>query len=323
MARKASLQYSSIFKAFHLDVDSASIQVDEQAWIEKSTEYINTPSISYPSFLDSSDDPQFGLRRFYADLRASPVRLRTAHNDQELEEHPFAVHDCSHLGIAVSILCDPWFVVGIETFFNDRELNNPSFGLYTSFFTGENASDPACIHTEDEDHLKTIYSFVHRNLAFTSWDGGTAKLLLLFLRCVVRTPYQRFTVLKLGLDHLFTEWDATILNAALFLEYLLTNESDNPITGVQVWNSVMPPTAKLNEKEVDIIFRYRHLVAHSNPTRAKHRIETWMKEQKIANDEAILAVRRSIWMNAKKCIRAIIDDENKYYEFLGKKNSIE
>lgn len=315
MTEQQQLIYTTIFKAYHLNIESDCIQLSQSAWIERSNDFINQPNNFHPSLLAFSGKSEYGLSGYYQQLIESPIRLRTIHTEEEEEGNPFQIHDCSHIAIAATILCEPWFVVGIESFLNNRTPGNASLGPYTTFFVGDNSVEPAQISKSEEDRLIHIYKFVHRSLALSSWESDNAKLLLLFLRCVARTPYQRFTVLKLGLDHLFTEWHATILNAALFFEYLFTNESKNYGGGIQIWNRIYSPTAYVDEGLVDIVFYYRHLVAHSNPTYAKRQISDWKAHSGFDDQTACQMIRRTIWSTAKTCLRAIIDDEAKYCAF--------
>jgi hypothetical protein len=308
------LIYTTTFKAYHLDIESSRIQLSQSAWIEKSDEYINQPSNFSPSFIWSFDDPQFGLSRFSKQLIASAVRLRTVHTASEADTIQFQIHNCSHIAIASAILCKPWFVVGIETFENNRD-NNSGIGPEMSLFVGEKSAKPAYIPSSMESILIRIYNFVYRSIALSSWDSDDAKLLLLFLRCVLRTPYQRFTVLKLSLDHLFSEWHATILNAAIFFEYLFTNKSEDYQKGIQKWNIIFQSSALVDEELIDKVFRFRHLVAHSNPTRAKKIIEDWKNQSGFDDLKMADVIRETIWSTAKTCMYAIIENNALYQRF--------
>lgn len=317
MTGEKKLTYTTTFKVCHLNIESPCIQLSESAWIERSNSFVDQPDSFDLSLLASSvsDDLRFGLLKFYQQLLASPIQLRTIHTDEEMESNPFQVHHCSYIAMAATILCDPWFVVGLGSSHNSRDPSNSGLAPSTAFFVGDNSAEPAHISKFDEDELIHIYKFLYRTLALSSWGSDDAKLLLLFLKCVVPTPYQRFTVLNIGLDHLFTEWDAMILNAALFFEYLFTNESRDYKKGIQKWNQMYCPTANVDELLLDIVFKYRHLVAHSNPTKAQRQILDWKTNSGFNDQTASQEIRRAIWSTAKTCLRTIINGENKYREF--------
>ena len=314
----SELIYTQVFKTVHLEIESPSIQLSESAWIVRSPSFVNMPhgvDLGFAAFFSGFDDPQFGLMKFLQSLVSSPVILRATHTEEESEKTPFQIHDCSYAATAISIVCDPWFVVGIENFSNNRDPAHPSLSPYTTFFVGDSSEEPAKIFRDAEEKLIRAYEFVYRSLALSSWDSVEGRLVLMFLRCVTRTPYQRFAVLKLGLDHLFTEWHATVLNGALFFEYLLTKESDDRRGGVRHWNKTFSPYSQLDEDLIDILFQYRHIVAHFNPTRARSRIEEWKKKGGLDDEAALSGIRRSIWFNAKTCLRAIVDYDDKFQYF--------
>jgi hypothetical protein len=299
-------------------IESSTIALSNSAWIEKSTEFVGMPENFSPNmlaFTGINDDPNYGLTRFYKELLESDVQIRVTFSGEEFEKNPFQLHDCAHIAIAIAILCDPWFVVGIEKFENNRSPDSPSLGPWTTFFIGENSQEPATIARNDEIQLKQIYAFVYQALAHSSWEDQMTKLLLLFLRCVVRGPYQRFPVLNIGLDHLFTEWHNSILNAALFFESLFTNESNNIRQGVQIWNRLYKSAAAVDEELIDIIFQHRHLVSHPNPTRAIHKISHWKNGLGLNDIHVTDVIRKGIWRSAKTCMRAIINNPNQFHEF--------
>jgi hypothetical protein len=205
--------------------------------------------------------------------------------------------------------------VGLEIFGKNYDLTNPSLGPYSTLFIGDKSGKPAKISKNAEDRLIRAYKFVYDSLALFSWDSEKGRLVLLFLRCVAHTPYQRFQVLKLGLDHLFTEWHASVLNGALFFEYLLTKESDDRRGGIRHWNKTFDLYYQLDEEIIDVLFQYRHMVAHFNPTRAIRMIKEWKGKYGLHDEAALEAVKSSIWSYAKKCLRAIVDDEKKFEDF--------
>ncbi len=311
------LIYTTTFKTYHIEIESGEIQLSRAAWIEKSDKFKNQPGNFDPYFFHSFEDPQFGLSRFDKQLVESVVRLKTIHTAKEGDETPFQLHDCSHIAIALSILYKPWFVVGIETFENNRNAN-PGYGPYISFFIGDKEAGPVYIPKQEESRLMHIYNFVYSTLTSLSWESDDARLLLLFVRCVLRTPSQRFAVLKLSLEHLFSEWHATILNAALFFEFLLTKESHNYSKGIQKWNEIFT-FAQIDDESIDKVFRYRHLVAHSNPTKAIKVIDEW--KMKIGFDDLKISelIRKVIWSTAKNCMLAVIENDALYKRFQSEK----
>jgi hypothetical protein len=314
--KQSELIYTTSLKAFNLEIESPSIGLSESAWIESSSKFINKPLDASSLYgFSSLEDPQFGLTKFLPMLVSSPVIFRTKHTEKEFERNPFQVHDCSYIAAAISIVCDPWFVVGIDIFSNNRDPDNYSLGPWITFFVGDNSGKPGKIFKKDEQTLIIAYKFVYNNLALSSWDSEIGKLILLFLRCVTRTPYQRFNVLKLGLDHLFTEWHATVLNAALFFEYLLTKESEKRPSGVKHWNNIFTSDYQLDENLIDMIFQYRHIVTHFNPTSALRKIDEWKTRAGLDSGAALAAIRRAIWSSAKTCLRAIVEDEETFHSF--------
>jgi hypothetical protein len=306
------LRYTTIFKAHNLEIESPSIALSESAWIERNMEFSGHPRMFNPVLLIRDRHP-FGITRFFADLLNSSHRFRAIHAASEGDSNPFQVSDCSHIAIAVSILCDEWFVIGIESFSNSVEPENTSCGPETTFFTGRK-DQRARIARSQEPELIRIYEFVARAFAAT-WESDEARLLLHFLKCIVPGSPPGFTVLKLGLDHLFSEWHATVLAAAVFFEFLFTNESVNYVLGIQMWNELFGAVASVDVEAVKAVFAYRHVGMHSNASKSRVRIAEWKRQHGYSDLEGIEAVKRCIWSTAKNCVRAIINDESSYREF--------
>jgi len=310
------LTYTSTFKAHNLETESSVVQLSECAWIETSDDYIEKPaghlhSLLYFGF--GQEDPQYGLSKFLQPLIDSPIRFRTVHTQKEANDNPFLLHDCTHIAIALSIVCDTWFVCGIESFGNSSNPNTPSIGSEFNFFSGK--PDLSRLTKNDERPLLDAYKFVYRSLTNKSWESEENLLLFHYLKCVVRLPYQRFTVLKIGLDHIFTEWHALILNAALFFERLLTEESSNRKLGVQQWNSVMGVDASLDEEFIEVLFNYRHTISHSNPTRAIGKIADWINHQQGDALSINREFRNKLYSAARSCFRAIVFEPENFIEF--------
>jgi len=310
--------YTTTFKTYRVEIDSPLIELSKSAWIEKSNIFEEDPKIYNRSMFMLSgmdEDPNYSQLNFFKKLSNSSVRLRTVHTGKESEKSPFQLHDCSYIAIAIAILCDHWFVAGLETFQNNRTVSPASLGSGYAFFLGSNSTDPVVIKRDDEINLKNIYEFVYKKLTTLSWEDDDAKLLLLFSRCVVKSPMPRMSVLKLGLSHLFTEWDDLILNSALFFESLLTKESRKVLKGAKEWNKHFAPEFSIDEELIDVVFQYRHCVSHANPTDAQKKILAW--KEKIALDDLKVAqvLKTGIWRTARLCMRAMISNESKYLEF--------
>lgn len=305
--------YTTTFKAYNLELASSSIQLSDSAWIEQCPDFSGAPSFE-PSLLSLADEhPQYGLSRFYQELVGSPVRLRTVHSADQQEENPFKLNDCAYVAIAIAINHDPWFVVGIESLSNNLRPDNPSQGPYSSFFNGRKG--PLKVRKADESDLEEKYNFVYKTLTESDWDEDLAKLLLQALKCIAKPPYQQFPVLKLGLGHLFTDWDSTILSAALFLENLLTTEGRGRSQGLREWNEIYT-TSVLDESLVELVFQYRNLVVHSNATCARSRVAAWRDEGHLSEEDAITVIAEFIFMTAKRVLRAISsNDIQKWQDF--------
>ncbi|MBI2803626.1 MAG: hypothetical protein HYX68_01415 [Planctomycetes bacterium] len=290
------------FKVFHVETESQSIQLSHSAWLERSEEFARPPSNYHMPFL-WSDRSEIELERFWNPLLESPVRLRTVYPPREFEDSPFQRHDCAHGAIAISILCVPWFVAG-----------DPTQGANTSLFLGEKTTGAAQIHKCDEDRLVKIYDFVYRTLTSMSAENDDAKLLFYFLKCVLHGPSPRCSVLKLDLHHLFTEFHLAVSSGALFLEHILTKKSRSWSNGLKKWNEFIPE-APIDMAEVNPIFQYRHVMSHSNATDAQRQILEWKKDQGHDDLQAFETIRRTVWVMAKACLRAIVLDQERYREF--------
>ncbi len=82
----------------------------------------------------------------------------------------------------------------------------------------------------------------------------------------------------------------------------------------------MSPCSIVDAGMINVIMNYRHIVAHSNPTDARNRIDKWLRISKLDNIEAAERVREYIWRTSKKCLNEIINNEEKYNDYKKQKN---
>jgi len=318
------LIYTTTYKAFHLKTESLSIQISDDVWIETSEDFVGQPEVNprLSYFPGTPSDPQFGLSKFEDALIKSPIRLRVTNSEEDEEKYPFDRDECAYIATALSIVSDDWFVVGIESFSNSREPQNPSFGPFCTFFKGENSDGGSTIRKADEPLVIKGYNFVYQSLSEASWDSDNAKLVFLFLKCVTHASTQDVHVLKVGLSHLFTEWHSTVLFASLFFENVFSEESRNMLGGVDLWNKIFGQIYNIDREFVDAVMNYRHLVAHNNATDALSRLSKWKQLSGYDDRAAHDAVQKFIPKTAKVIMRAIITEGTKFSDYLKQRQTI-
>ena len=318
------LIYTTTYKMHHLTTESQSIRISDDVWIETSRDFVGQPDVK-PRLSYSSEMPTdltFGLSKFEDALVKSPVRLRVTNSEEQEEKRPFDRDECAYIATALAILSDDWFVVGIESFSNSREPQNPSFGPFCTFFKGENSGGGSIIRKVDEALVIKCYDFVYAALSGTSWDNDNAKLVFLFLKCVTHTSTQDAHVLKVGLSHLFTEAHSTVLFGSLFFENVFSEESKNILKGVDLWNKIFGQDYNIDRALVEVVTKYRHLVAHDNATRALNFLANWKTQSGYDDQAGYAAIQKFIPKSAKLILRGIITEDTKFSDYLKQRQAI-
>ena len=152
--------YTSIFKTCHLDIESEQVNLSDGAFIEKSSEYsgklVSERFELPPMMMSNRMDSQFDLSKFCEDLINSEIRLRVRYIEEKERNQPFARDHCSYIAVALSILCDSWFVVGLEEFDCHDSPNPPSIGPHTTYFLDNDSEGSANIDADQENELRDI-----------------------------------------------------------------------------------------------------------------------------------------------------------------------
>ena len=126
MASHSGLVYTTTFKLFNVVTASRHIGLSEDAWIETRSEFKGEPSQFSPHLLVFDTSPLgSGLRRFFQQLLDSEVMIGSRHTEEEAENNPFDVHDCSYIALAISILTDCRFVAVLRLFATTRPQFSP------------------------------------------------------------------------------------------------------------------------------------------------------------------------------------------------------
>jgi hypothetical protein len=318
------LVYTTTYKSFNLKTESPSIQISNKAWIETSPDYVGQPNVgpALSGFLGMPSDIRYGLSKFQPALIESATQLRVTSAAEEEEKNPFDRDECAYIATALSILHDDWFVVGLESFSNSRDPQNPSLGPFCTFFIGEKNLGGCNVLKADEVFLIKCYDFVYNSLTDSSWQSANAKLIFLYLKCVTRSGVPNAHVLKIGLSHLFTEWHEILLFAYLFFEHVFSEESNSIPDGVDLWNKIFGAGHGIDGKLVRIVMAYRNVIAHNNATRSLARLAEWKQSSGYDDQAAYNAINEFIPKVARTIVRAIISEEVKYLDFLKQRQQI-
>jgi hypothetical protein len=276
--------YTSEFKLHNVEFASGRIDLTPSVWIERNANFIGTPKEFRTEMAYSNPFDHFGLSRFHKELLASDVKIVTTHTAEQSEHATFDIDQCSFIALAISIIADYYFVVGIEEFKNNNNESKPSLGFYSSHFLGMKPGQSK-ISASEEAKLIEIYSFILTALRQSSFDNAKAKLLFLYSRCVVYTNQQQVTVLKLGLPPLLGDGTNTTVSVAMLLEHIFTREGDNWDEGIKQWNTAFPQFP-VKQDDVDLIKRYRHITVHDNATRSQSKIDVWKKQNSLSDIES-------------------------------------
>ncbi|KXK12122.1 MAG: hypothetical protein UZ14_CFX002002476 [Chloroflexi bacterium OLB14] len=316
MMNNNNLLYTTIFKLHNVVLASSKkINLAKDVWIEAAPKYKGQPVNFSTSVLMFDRDPLgLGLSRFYKSLIDSDVVIGTQHFQDEIDNNPFDLHDCSYIAIALSILSDYFLVAGIETFSNNRNTNSPSLGPWTTLFMGKKTNQ-IIITSTDESQLLQMYNFVFQSLKASSHDSAKAKLIFLYLKCIIRQSNQQFTALKMGVNPLLNERSAIIVNTALFFEHIFTQESENPLDGVDLWNKNFDAIYAVKQDDVNLIMKYRHVLVHDNATRAKKYINDWKEKKGFSDKDAFDNIEETSILAVKTCMRAIVTNYGSYLSY--------
>lgn len=311
-----NLLCTTIFKLYNVVLASSKkINLAKDVWIEVAPENKGQPTNFSTSMLMLDRDPLgLGLLRFYKSLIDSDVVIGTQHFQDEMDNNPFDLHDCSYIAIALSILSDYFFVAGIETFSNNRNANSPSLGPWTTLFMGKKTNQ-IIITSASESQLLQIYNFIFQSLRASSRDSAKAKLIFLYLKCVIRQSNQQFTALKMGINPLLNERSAVIVNTALFFEHIFTQESGNPLDGVDFWNKNFGSIYAVKRDDVNLVMKYRHVLVHDNATRAEKYINNWKGKNGLSDKEAFDNIEEISMLMVKSCMRAIVTNYGSYLSY--------
>ena len=316
MMNDKNLLYTTIFKLHNVVfASSRKINLAKDVWIEATPEHKGQPAYFSTSMLMFDRDPLgLGLSRFYKSLIDSDVVIGTQHFQDEMYNDPFDLHDCSYIAIALSILSNYFFVAGIDTFSNNSSVNSPSLGHWTTLFMGKKTNQ-VIITSPDESRLLQIYNFVFQSLRASSHDAAKEKLIFLYLKCIIRQPNQQLTVLKMGVQPLLNGRSATIVNTALFFVHIFTQESGNPLDGVDFWNKNFGKICAVKRDDVNLIMRYRHILVHDNATRAEKHINDWKRKNGFSDKEAFDNIEEIAMLIVKNCMREIVTNYQSYLSY--------
>ncbi len=309
------MTYRSTFKTHGVEVESESILLNNNAWIERSPEFIGKPTNSSLTTWYSHHWRCPALSGFHNDLLESSIRFRTEYSSEESDKDPFKVDDCSHIAMAIAIVMDGPFVVGLESFSRGPPFPEEFSSPYGTLFLGCRNANSRTIGPKYEPRVRSAYEFVRHSLCFQGWDHPDSRLLLLATRCLINPPNHQTFVLKLSLEHLFPPWFATVVNAGLLLEHTLTSDSRNPEEKVATWNDKMSPEFRLDPEIVEMIMKHRHLVAHNNASTARAAIEGWKVQNGLSDLDAAARIRDGIVESAKVILRARVFAPNEFEAF--------
>jgi hypothetical protein len=313
----SGLVYTTTFKLVNVTTDSQYIELAKDAWIETKAEFKGKPENFPPQLFFAPNHSELGLTKFYDSLLDSKIIIGTRHTGAESENNPFDLHECSYIALAISLLSDYWFVAGIESFSNNKTQDNPSMGPWTSFFMGKKKGQVE-ITLKDEKTLKENYNFIFQSLRSPTFNEKKAKLLFMYLRCIVYPPDQHFVALKMGIPSLLNEKTAIIVNSSLFFEHVFTSiywTSKKGEKGVVIWNKEYPDLPMDFEDEINIVMNYRHTIVHDTAEFARKKIEKWQQKHGIPDEEILERVKEIAVCNVKNITRKIIKDYEKYESY--------
>lgn len=316
MIKNNDLIYTTTFKLYNVALASSTkIDLAQDVWIESAPQHKRQPKNFSVAMLQFDKDPLgFELSRFYQSLIESDVVIGTRHFSNEMDSNPFNLHDCSYIAIALSILSDYFFVAGIETFSNNKNTNPPSLGPWTSLFMGKKTNQ-VIVTSSNEPQLLQIYDFIFQSLRAFSHDLTKAKLIFLYLKCIVRQPNQQFTALKMNIQPLINERSAVIVNAALFFENIFTQESRNLLAGVDLWNKNFGATCAVKRDDINLVMKYRHVLVHNNATDSEKYINNWKGKNNFSDKEAFDNIEETAISTVKRCMRTITTNYGGYSSY--------
>jgi hypothetical protein len=290
------------FKLTNVSTESTSIKITDNLSISSSNEanisFGSVPKVSL--YQMSSIQDEFGLHRFMDSLCNSNVIISCSISDNDMEENPFGIDDCSFLAISLAIMYKSYFIAGIEKFTNSK--GGTSWGPWTTCFDGLRNENSIHIHTTDEDQIREIYTFV-----FDSFTNNThsSKLLNLFCKCCCLSSNNNFHVLKIGLPNFGNDYATRIVNSALLFE-MISGEyrARNIRTSINTLNSILSTSISIDD--VIRIMNYRHLLVHDDASIAKTEIDNWLIQTGKTEEEGYEWAYKESILVAKEFLKAII-----------------
>jgi len=292
-------------------MESPTVDVTETLQIisgpDAKKEFGTIPKVSLLQMGSIKDE--FSIHRFMDSLCSSDVVISCTTSSEIMENSPFEADDVSFAGVALAILKDEYFVIGIEKFTN---LNGGiSWGPWTTCFDGRRGNEQALVKNNEEDDLRKIYSFVYSG--FTG-DIEKAKLIHLLCKCICLSSQNSFYVLKVGLPNFGNSFSTRIINAALMIEMICgDHRSDKIRLKIEDWNQKF--VTQLDPEDIVRIMLYRHTLVHGNDGRANTDIERWLKDTARSPQEGFDWAYQKSLAFAKIMIREIALDFNKYKQF--------
>lgn len=303
--------YKTQFKISNIYTESSTIDVTENLKIISGPNVQSEfGAISRESLLQmGSINEDFGINRFLESLSSSDVMITCTTSSEIMENSPFSADDISYAGVALAILKDEYFVVGIEKFTNLK--GDVSWGPWTTCFDGIRGGRQAQLKSNEEEDLRKIYSFVYSG--FTG-DTEKAKLIHLFCKCTCLSLQNNFHVLKVGLPNFGNTFSTRIINAVLMLEMIFGDHKAKKIREkIKVWNQNF--VTQLDPDNIVRIMNYRHMLVHDDANYAKENIKKWLEDTGISSQEGFDWAYQESLITIKRMLREIALDFDNYKEF--------
>ena len=309
--------YTNKYKLLNVELTIGRIDLDNHAWIEVDSEMVESQiPKQIPPQLTTGENTALNIHWFDKLLRSNTL-IGTTFSKQRGGEEPAGIGRCSFIALSIAILCDQWFVAGIQYYTAVEIQSRPQpSSYYITTFNG--VSNGRClIQQSDIVNLITIHKFVCRAFQATSYNERIGKLIGLFIRVIIKKVPISTMVLKSFFPNPLSGEQGTIANASIFFEHVftITGWMNMVETGIKKhWNKYFPD-ARVVWEDIKIIQKYRTTLVHDEPNEARKYVIDWQRKYKVSDHDLIRTIERKSIQTVKLIMRTIALNYDKYLEY--------